>query len=157
METKVYTAEEIAEKILQDCPGKPETKDWQNPKMHECHWQGDVGFVMVKSVTENGIPGSGPGCELRSYSTEAVNEKDFTGQLAEGETLGARHIIAPSDRSKVRVYRLTGATALDGYVLDVLAPIEVTHPEHGHVFLHEGTYRCRHQRMYADELRRVLD
>lgn len=85
----------------------------------------------------------------------AVPLGDPSEQLAPGDTQGSRHCLAALER--ITIYRLAGATPLDGPVIDAPDGCRVNHPEHGDVTLPPGVYGIVYQRAYAEELRRVLD
>jgi hypothetical protein len=104
--------------------------------------QGDVYFVALNRVPANA----------------AVIAKPEP-QLAPGTTQGSRHIVTAESMANCRFHVQNRATVLDGPVIEVLrAPVEVSHPEHGHVvFDQPGVYAVAYQRQFAEELKRVQD
>ena len=104
--------------------------------------QGDVYFHCIGSVPKG-----------------TTKQKRKQLQLAPGTTQGSRHIITEATAGNCELYDLPNATPLDGPVLEVCkTPVEVSHPEHGHVvFTVPGVYRIYYQRQFAEELRRVMD
>ena len=76
-------------------------------------------------------------------------------QLAPGTTQGSRHCVR--DLAKVRLYRPSNPTPLDGPVIEAPEGVTIEHPEHGDVTLPAGVYAIVYQRAFADELRRVQD
>lgn len=82
--------------------------------------------------------------------------KDFGGQVAPGTTMGSRHVLDSLDG--VTAYRIKNASAIDGPVVRLDKPRTLTHPEHGNcVNMPAGWYAFPGQRVYAEELRRVMD
>lgn len=113
------------------------------------HAQGDVMIERIKELPE------------KSEKMQLKND-DTARQLAPGDTRGSRHMIKESDFSKVELYKVAESDDLTGPVMFIKeGPVEVEHPDHGHVVLKTpGYYQIRYQRLYnaADEaLRRVRD
>ena len=81
---------------------------------------------------------------------------NHSGQLAPGNSRGSRHCV---DTRKVRVFEHPGAkeNPLQGPVLLSGERFTITHPEHGHITLPPGAYSITYQRLFADEIRRVMD
>jgi len=104
--------------------------------------QGDVYFVALSEVPSNA----------------AVIRKPNL-QLAPGTTQGSRHIVTDATAKNAKFYARHEATVLDGPIIEVVsAPVEVSHPEHGHViFDSPGVYGVHYQRQFAEELKRVQD
>jgi hypothetical protein len=132
-------AVEVLEKIETEAKkrAKPDPVHYGSMAVGDKHWQGDVAIVKLDKVPKN------------SKSTPTV------AQLAPGNTQGSRHILASTDG--VTMYVKPDATPLDGPIVEAKKPIEITHPEHGHVHLQPGVYQIGYQRQYAQELKRVQD
>jgi len=95
-------------------------------------------------------------------------------QLAPGNTQGSRHILAdPNDNNKPANVNIVNGWdwhsidclkeftlhhALIGPAFECKSATEVTHPEHQHKILPEGTvWGTIYQRQHAEEVRRVMD
>lgn len=78
-------------------------------------------------------------------------------QLAPGNSSGSRHVITAATRRNCQVYSRSGGGALNGPLLECTGPVEIGHPEHGHVTIPPGWYAITYQRQLADELQRVED
>lgn len=97
---------------------------------------------------------------MRELPDGAVEVKKSSAalQLVEGTTQGSRHCIAEKDAKNVTIYKRSNPNALQGPILVTTGEVELTHPEHGHVILHDpGIYDITYQKAYAEELRRVQD
>lgn len=71
-------------------------------------------------------------------------------QVAVGTTIGSRHV-AEGDLEVVRLESDARGSALLGPVVIARGRWRLTHPEHAHFALPEGTYRVRYQRDVATE------
>lgn len=81
-----------------------------------------------------------------------------SGQLAEGQTQGSRHVAAAPARCFEGTNLPEGCAAgtFLGPCIISNAPFTVTHPEHAHIELPAGVYQVTHQ-MDARTLERVRD
>ena len=102
--------------------------------------QGDVNFIPISTLP-----------------TGCTKLAEKVSQLAPGTTRGSRHCIHEQDLPKVNQYRLDNPTPLHGLVLEVIAPIRITHPEHKWRQLNPGLYGTTFQRAFAEELLRIAD
>ena len=94
--------------------------------------------------------------KLGAVPKDAIAVESYA-QLAPGATLGSRHCLDHLDG--VRMYHLRQSTALDGPIIETFRPVTITHPKHGDIVdIPAGAViHVTYQRMYADELRRVVD
>ena len=121
-----------------------------SPSIGDCIRQGDVFLVCLPALLD-GRP---------AQST----------QLAPGDSQGSRHImtgecvvVEVADKNKLReaIKKATGAAVpveLIGPMVQCKGESTLTHPQHGHKILPEGTtWAVTYQRAYGEEVRRVLD
>ena len=139
----IERTEQVAKAALEIA--SPETRDLSKEGAFQVghnFWQGDLGFERIASVPE-----------------KAVLVQNPASQLVEGTTRGARHCVKQEDMRVVKMYRIPGADALTGMVLETSAPCEIVHPEHGNVVLPKGTFQTRFQRQFSPlgELKRQRD
>lgn len=93
---------------------------------------------------------------VEQLGEKLVPIKNFDGQVAPGTTIGSRHIL--DSLGGVTAYVLRDASAIDGPIIKITEPRTLRHPEHGDcVGLPAGIYAFPGQRVYAEELRRVMD
>ncbi|MGI0058951.1 MAG: hypothetical protein ACREBJ_04215 [Nitrosotalea sp.] len=106
-------------------------------------WQGDLALIRLAQVPDN----------AKSQKNRTVR------QLVEGNTRGSRHCVAIESMKNVNWYTPTDKGVLVGDVLDIDAPVEIQHPEHGNIVLPTGTYLVKYQRAYSplQELKRQRD
>ena len=116
---------------------KPDTITHETMAVGEYHRQGDVYFTRLKAVPSG------------------AESMELAAQIVPGNTQGSRHVLSSLDG--VTMFRRSNSRPLDGPVVKCKTPIEVTHPEHGHVVLPAGVYSVNFQRQYAEELKRVAD
>jgi hypothetical protein len=92
-----------------------------------------------------------------SHLADIVGVESPSLQIAVGTTQGARHCL--DSLEGVTVYRLAEPTELDGPILLLQQERTLQHPEHGHWILPADgrVYNTGYQRMYAEELQRVMD
>lgn len=88
---------------------------------------------------------------------DALKEVTVRVQIAVGTSQGSRHCITDATLRHLRMYEKPGATALDGPIIEAFKPVEIGHPEHGHVTIPAGWYGITYQRQLAEELKRVAD
>jgi hypothetical protein len=92
--------------------------------------QGDVYFELINK----------PAGKLENYTNSGVDKnRVFNGQLAEGNTRGSRHCLNPKS-VKAFIHPTAKDPITDGPILQVLEDCEVTHPDHGHVWLQKGDF-----------------
>jgi hypothetical protein len=120
---------------------KPDNQVFGTMNIGEYHWQGDVRVTKVKAIPE----------ELTAWPEGP--------KLATGTTRGARHIISPETMGNCKVMAppKEGSNDLQGPFIKADGPIEITHPDHGHITVPAGNYSINYQRQFADEIRRVAD
>ncbi len=93
-------------------------------------------------------------CQKNARSLAPIEKPQ--AQLAPGTTQGSRHEL--KTMQGVKFFRLKGANALDGPVIETTSENAVTHPEHGHVVnMPPGCYAFPGQRAFAETLRRTAD
>jgi len=127
----VKSAELIKSDNLQQFPVAASTGEYVR--------QGDVYITLIEKIDK-----------------DMVKEPHPEKQVAPGNTKGSRHIL--DSLEGVTVYKKSNATVLDGPVLFLEADRVLTHPEHGDFKLNAGCiYGITYQRMFAEELKRVLD
>lgn len=119
---------------------KPDAVLHATMNVGDYHRQGDVYIQCIAAPPRNGL-----------------KEIGLRVQVAPGSTQGSRHCISGATIRHLRMYEKSGATPLDGPVLECFKPITIEHPEHGHVTIPAGWYAIAYQRQHAEELRRVLD
>lgn len=79
-------------------------------------------------------------------------------QLVPGTTQGSRHVVMGNCVIREKVTYKDRHPTLVGPAFECVSDVTVTHPEHGHKILPEGTvWQCVYQQAYADEVRRVRD
>lgn len=89
-------------------------------------------------------------------NSSILKETQPFSQLVVGSTQGSMHCL--SNTSCVKMYALTNPNVLDGPIVEVLSPVDITHPEHGNITgLPCGIYAFPGQREYAEDLRRARD
>ena len=83
----------------------------------------------------------------------------FDLQVAEGSTLGSRHIWDSPEG--ITAYRLDDGNPLMGLIYVLSKTRTLTHPEHAdQTYVVDGEpliFQCRFQRQHAEELRRIRD
>lgn len=117
---------------------KPDSVMHATMKVDDYHRQGDVYIRRIE-------PQSG------------LKELTVRVQIAPGTSQGSRHCIDGTSLRHIRMYEKQNPTPLDGPILECFKPVEITHPEHGHVTVPAGWYEITYQRQLADELKRVAD
>ena len=106
--------------------------------------QGDLNFIIVKSIPSN-----------------AKLVKNPSLQLAPGNSKGSRHCL--NSLQNVDVYSIENGNALLGYWLKIKGETIVTHPEHKHQVWRTNSdgsavnMIVTYQRQHAEELRRIED
>ena len=95
--------------------------------------------------------------KIAKPSVKLERFEKFDGQLAEGNQRGSRHIV--DNPKNVDVYHPTSNEPHKGYFMFVKEAVEVTHPDHGSVFLEadqwiEVTYQVN---FFNSEKTRVRD
>jgi hypothetical protein len=99
----------------------PKPNSWKLSLLNEIgEWgrQGDVYFERIK--TPHSLKG-------------LTKVEKFDGQLAEGQQRGSRHIV--TNLNAVEVFKRNQNDKHLGYVLRVKEDVEISHPDHGSVFL----------------------
>ena len=119
---------------------KPDSVAYGSLAIGDYHWQGDV--CIVKAAKK---------------PADCKKIKNPSAQLAPGNTQGSRHIISDATFEFCTFYTHKNQTPLDGPIIVASDKFEVTHPEHGHCTFPAGIYAVRYQRLYAQELKRILD
>ena len=106
--------------------------------------QGDLNFIVVKSIPRQATLVSKPSL-----------------QLAPGNTKGSRHCL--NSLNNVEVYHIDNGNDLLGYWLSITGETIVTHPEHKHQLWRPNTdgspvnMIVTYQRQHSEELRRIQD
>lgn len=77
------------------------------------------------------------------------------GQIAPGNTKGARHCLATESQAVVKIYRIDDGDRLSDLGIVAKAPWTLEHPEHAWVTFPAGVYRVLHQQ--NEQRERVLD
>jgi len=101
----------------------PKPEPWRMSKVNTIgEWgrQGDIYIEIIKKPDAN-----------------LTTIKGFKGQLAEGDQRGSRHILDPK---KVIAYDNPVVSVKNGPILFVKEDTEITHPDHGSVFLSKGVW-----------------
>lgn len=134
--------EAVVERVLVNakCKAKPDAVFHATMRIGDYHRQGDVYVQRITPPYRN-----------------KIKEITVRIQVAPGSTQGSRHCITGATLRHLRMYKKTTATALDGPIIEAFNPVEIGHPEHGHVTIPPGWYAITFQRAYAEELRRVQD
>lgn len=131
---------EAMEAVKSSTRAKPDPVTYGSMAVGDLHWQGDLGLLKIESIPEG---------------RESVSIPD--GQLAEGQTRGSRHVIRHDHMGHVEFFK-SDDNPLNGPVVHAKAPVEVTHPDHGHVTVPAGVYQIRYQReQTAEDFRRLVD
>ena len=139
---------EQIEKIAEDNQNREEvvkTREVPHLKVGECYRQGDLYVFKV-------------------HDNHPVGEKLDRRQLADGQSIGQRHVLLGDFQVYKGVKAPSGINNLQseaglGYAFDVLGECTNTHPEHDHFKFtekHKGRYQVMHQ-LDLQTLRRVAD
>lgn len=136
--TTTISAVEAHEQVQRSAKARPEVRDFRAAEVGQVARQGDVYVHRV----EEGHP--------RGKATEA--------QLAVGHTQGSRHVVTGDAECFEGAAEPSWCRGSFLGPLVVVGPggAVVTHPEHAHIALGEGTYQVTHQ-MDAATRRRVTD
>lgn len=132
---------ELIKKVRSDAKAKakPDPVVYGSMAVGDFHRQGDVFITRLPEV---------PADAVKAKKSE---------QLAPGSTQGSRHCVATRDLKHCQFFALRQPTPLQGPIIKAKKPVEITHPEHGHVTVPPGVYGITYQRQLAAELRRVAD
>lgn len=118
---------------------KPDPVVYGTLAVGDVHRQGDVYITRLDAVPAN--------------AAKAKKE----AQLAPGTTQGSRHMVNSEHMQHCEFFALRQPTPLQGPIIKIRKPVEIQHPEHGHVTLPPGVYGITYQRQLAQELKRVAD
>jgi hypothetical protein len=145
---KPRNAAEAVNRIT-DAPAETTERDNRGMKVGDVAHQGDVYVVRVEKREDvyrlNRL--LGPARER--------GEKTGNRQVAPGETMGSRHVVAGKG---VTMYApAPGASPLEGPTIEAEREWSLDHPEHARHGFGPGTYVVTFQRELAEEIRRVQD
>lgn len=136
------TAIDVFAQIQQHAEKTKDARTWiiEAPEFDRPFPQGDLNFWFLKELPKNAI------------------EAPAIAQLAPGNSRGSRHCIADEDLQNVQFFCLPNPNPLQGPILKIVAPVRITHPEHGdHVYPAGAIVAVTYQRRYADEIKRIQD
>lgn len=118
----------------------------KHPSVRRAGSLGDFDYVRQGDIYLHKLPALPMGVKRASKPS---------AQVAPGSTQGSRHCIG--DLSKVTIYEMPNANALQGPIIEAPQGFTMEHPEHGHQQLEAGVYAVTFQRAFAETLRRVAD
>lgn len=132
---------ELIKKVELDAKvkAKPDAVIYGAMSAGDMHRQGDVYITRLDALPADAV------------------KAEKQAQLAPGTTQGSRHVINAAHMRHCEFFALRQPTPLQGPIIRAKKPVEIQHPEHGHVTVPPGVYGITYQRQLADELRRVAD